>query len=424
MKPVRTALGHVLHRHVQDIVHDALADTRVVLVNGARQAGKSTLTALVAATRRESLTRSLDRPGVLAAAHDDPVSFVEHDGLLVIDEIQRAPELLLPIKYLVDTDPRPGRFLLTGSARLLGLRSLPDALPGRMETIELWPFSQGELEGVRDGFVDAIFQLGPGAAPDCQGTNRRDLAARIARGGFPEAVARTDPRRRSRFFAGYVRDLISRDVQELSEIERADELRRLLQLVASRTGQLLVLESLASDLAVSSRTVRRYLELCEEVFLIKRIPAWSSNLGRRAIATPKVACVDSGIAAHLLGHTEQRLVEFGSPLGSLLEGFVLMELYRQATWAQEEVDVYHYRTKDKVEVDAVLETADGRIAGIEVKASATVSHADFRGLRLLEQHAGEAFAAGVVLYAGAESLSFGPRLKALPVPALWRLGAA
>lgn len=417
-----SAVDQLISRHAHGVVKEALGDTRIVLLNGARQAGKSTLANLVAAGSPGSELRSLDQPQWLSAAQEDPTGFVRHDGLLVIDEIQRAAELFLSLKHEVDSDPRPGRYLLTGSARILGLKQLPDALPGRMETIELWPLSQGEVEGRRDRFVEAVFTLPNGQLPGLPVVERADLAGRIVRGGFPAAVRRRDERRRSRLLAGYVSDLIDRDIRQLADIGRADELRRMLQLAAARTGQLLVAAELANDLGVSGRTVLRYLELCEEVFLIKRIPAWSSNLAKRMINSPKVAFVDSGIAAYLLGQNQARLSHLTSPMiGPLMEGFVLMELARQLTWAEDEIRLYHYRTKDKVEVDAVLETSDGRIAAVEVKASATVTGRDFTGLRHLQSQAGDMFIAGVVLYAGAQSLSFGPRLKALPVSALWEL---
>ncbi len=377
---------------------------------------------MISATAPGAATRSLDEPQWLSAARDDPTGFVQHDALLVIDEIQRAPELFLPVKHQVDTDRRNGRFLLTGSARILGLKQLPDALPGRMETIELWPLSQGEIAGRHDRFAEQIFTLADRGLPSLPHTNRVDLAERITRGGFPAAVTRTDPRRRTRLLAGYVRDMIDRDIREISDIGRGDELRRLLQLVAARTGQLVVAQQLASDLKIAGRTVLRYLELCEEIFLTKRIPAWSSNLGKRVISTPKIAFVDSGIAAYLLGQSAARLSELTSTMiGPLMEGFVVMELARQLTWSNEEIRLFHYRTKDKIEVDAILETNDGRIAAVEVKASATVTSADFRGLRHLESQARGAFTCGVVLYTGTESISFGPRLKALPVSALWHM---
>lgn len=409
-------------RRAKSVIQTALKDTRVVLVNGARQAGKSTLASVLAADSPGSDWRSLDEPQWLSAARQDPTGFVQHDDLLVIDEIQRVPELFLPIKHEVDAHPQPGRYLLTGSARILGLKQLPDALPGRMETIELWPLSQGEIEGLRGGFAERIFTLAEEPLPDLPAVTRQELASRITRGGFPAAVRREDEHRRTRLLAGYLRDLIDRDVRQLSDIGKSDELRRLLQLVAARTGQLVVGSELANDLSVSGRTVNRYLELCEEIFLIKRVPAWSSNLAKRAITSPKVAFVDSGIAAYLLGQSTARLATLTSQtIGPLTEGFITMELARQLTWAQEEIRLYHYRTKDKVEVDAILETNDGRIAAVEVKASATVTSADFAGLRRVERQAGDAFTTGVVLYAGADSISFGPRLKALSVSALWHL---
>lgn len=410
----------LLVRNAQRLVRVALSDTRVVLINGARQSGKSTLAEMVRASVPGAEVRSLDDATWRSAALDDPTAFVRHDNLLVIDEIQRAPELFLSIKHEVDTDRRSGRFLLTGPARILGLKELPDALPGRMETIELWPLSQGEIIGRRDRFAEHLFGLADAPLPDLPPVDRAELAERITRGGFPSAVSRTDAGRRRRLLSGYVRDLVDRDIRELSDITRADELRRLLQLVAARTGQLMIPGQLANDLTVSARTAMRYLELCEEIFLIKRIPAWSSNLGKRVIASPKVTFVDAGIAAYLLGQSAQRLSELTSPMfGPLLEGFVVMELARQLSWADEEILLYHYRTKDGFEVDAVLETNDGRVAGVEVKASSTVNSGDFRGLRHLAEQAGDSFTCGVVLYAGENAVSFGERMKALPISALW-----
>ncbi len=414
-----TPLGRVLPRRAASIVADALADTRVVLVTGARQCGKSTLVR-VQAKDRSAEWRNLDSAVTRQAAASDPTGFVDFGELMVIDEIQRVPELLLAIKEQVDTDPRPGRYLLTGSARVLGLRALPDTLPGRTETIELWPFSQGEIDGLPDGFVDAAF-ADPGALHHTSAVSRGDYAERIVRGGFPEAVARANPARRERFFDSYVADLVARDVSQLSEIERPAQLRALLRLLAARSGQLLVGNALSNDLEVSARTVPRYLSLLEEVFLIKRIPAWSRNVSSRAISTSKVAFVDSGVAANLLDADARSLVRPGGPFGPLLEGFVLMELARQLTWSRRRAELFHYRTKDGTEVDAVLEDRHGRVVGIEVKASSTVRSEDFRGLRHLADRLGADFVAGLVLYTGTQTFPFGPRLRAVPASALWEI---
>ncbi|WP_239103573.1 ATP-binding protein [Microbispora corallina] len=406
-------------RHALKPAADALSDTRVVLVNGARQSGKSTLVRLLAGERTAEW-RTLDAPAVRQAALEDPAGFVAFPDLMVIDEIQRVPELMLAIKEQVDTDPRPGRYLLTGSARVLGLRALPDALPGRMETIELWPFAQGEIDGSPDRFVDAIFAEGA-ELRHTSALSRADYAERVVRGGFPEAVARTTPRRRERFLDSYVSDLVARDVSRLSEIERTAEMRALVRSVAARSGQLLVGSSLGAAIGLSAATVNRYLGLLEEVFLIKRVPAYSRNLGNRAVGTSKVAFVDSGVAANLLGTDARSLVRPESPFGPLLEGFVLMELARQLTWSDERAELFHYRTKDKVEVDAVLENRRGQVVGLEVKASSTVRPDDFRGLRHLAARLGDDFLAGVVLYTGAQTLPFGPRMRAVPVSALWQV---
>ncbi|MGP4101997.1 ATP-binding protein [Nonomuraea sp. KM90] len=399
---------------------EALRDTRVVLINGARQCGKSTLVRLLA-KNQEAEWRNLDTAVTRQSALADPDGFVSFPDLMVIDEIQRVPDLVLAIKAQVDQDPRPGRYLLTGSSRLLGLRDLPDTLPGRMETIELWPFAQGEIDGTADRFVDAIFSEGPMLRHNSQVT-RVDYTERLVRGGFPEAASRDSSRRRGRFFDSYVGDLIARDVRQLAEIERGPQMQALIRLLAARSGQLLVANTLSTELGASASTVNRYLVLLEEVFLIKRIPAWSRNLSNRAVGTPKVAFVDSGVAANMLGTDARGLVRPGGAFGPLLEGFVLMELARQLTWSDELAELYHYRTKDGTEVDAVLENRQGRVVGVEVKAASTVRADDFKGLKHLADRLGDDFVAGVVLYTGTQTLPFGDRMRAMPVSALWEVG--
>lgn len=405
-------------RRAEHLVSEALSDTRVVILNGARQAGKSTLARVAAKAHPNTVVRLLDDPATLRAARDDPAGFVEHEGLMVIDEVQLAPELFRSIKVAVDADPRPGRFLLTGSAQVLALRDLPDALPGRMEIIELWPFSQGEIDRSPDTFVDAAFRQGP-QLNRTSTLRKRDYLDRIVRGGYPEAIRRT-ARRRAAFYDSYLINLIERDVKELAAIERRGELRRLLALLAGHSGGLLVPATLATASGIPRTTLNRYLELLSMVFLIKQIPAWSTNHTQRAIGTPKLAFVDTGIAAHLLGQDATRLGEPDGAAGPMTETLVLMELARQLTWSTERVRLYHYRTKDKVEVDAILETPDGRVIAIEVKAGATVRGEDLAGLRHLAQRLDRRFVAGYVLYTGQQTLPFGDRLRAVPIDALWQ----
>jgi uncharacterized protein len=410
---VRKAIDY-LPRRATELVKEALGDTRVVVVSGARQVGKSTLAEVVLRQSLDGIARFIDDPVARAAATADPVRFIEHDGLMLIDEVQRVPDLWLAIKHLVDRDPRPGRFLLTGSARLLGLRSLPDALPGRSETVELWPFSQGEIDGEPDGFVDAAFVRGADLRAETLGLRRGSYLARAELGGFPEAIQRVTPRRRARFFENYLADLIARDVKQVADIERAGDMRRLVSLLAAQTGGLLSVNRLAGELGITAPTVRSYIEILETIYLIRLVPAWSANVTTRTVATPKVIFIDTGIAHYLttgaVGDTAT---------GGLLENFVLGELARQLTWADTSARLYHYRDRDQYEVDAVLENNAGQIVGIEVKASETVRADDFRGLRLLQRRLGSRFRAGFVLYCGTESLSFGDGLTCLPISALW-----
>nr|WP_217998076.1 ATP-binding protein [Nocardia paucivorans] len=344
----------------------------------------------------------------------DPVAFLDAPGTMLIDEIQRVPELWLAIKNTVDRDPRPGRFLLTASARLLGLSSLPDALPGRSETIELFPLSQGEILGEPDGFIDAVFAEGTRVRAGPSELRRRDYLAIASRGGYPEAVRRSTPRRRTQFFRSYLDDIMSRDVRQVADIQRVSDMRRLVAALAAQSGGLLNYSRPASDLGMPAATVREYVGLLELVYLIRPIPAWSANATTRATATPKLVFTDSGLAAHLLNG-----VANDTTVGGIIETFVLGELTRQSSWSHTMARLHHYRDRDGYEVDAVLEDTIGRIVAIEVKAAETVRAADFRGLRLLQRRLGERFHAGFVLYCGDQQLPFGEGLSCLPISALW-----
>jgi predicted AAA+ superfamily ATPase len=412
---------HLLPRHAQRSVFAALADTRVVVLNGARQTGKSTLARIAAAAFPGSELRYLDEAPVRAAAQADPSLFVRHDGLLVIDEVQRVPDLFLAIKHEVDTDPRPGRFLLTGSARLLGLHEIPDLLPGRTETIELSPLSQGEIDRAPDGFAEAIFRYGTSMRVPASDLRRDGYLERALRGGYPEAVRRADPGRRARFFESYITDLVNRDVRQLTEIERPADMRRLVNLIAASTSSPAVPAAISSRLQLPASTVKRYLNLLDLLFITRHIPAWSTNLTTRAVATPKLVLTDSGLAAHLTGMSLSRGRHPTAPVGPLIETFVLGELARQLAFTDQPVRLYHYRDRDQYEVDAVLESASGEVVACEVKAAETVRSEDFRGIQRLARRIGDQLVAGIVLYAGGQPLPFGDRLRAWPISTLWTL---
>lgn len=409
-------------RHLAPALEAALGDTPVALVVGPRQAGKTTLCRLVA-DRRGARYLSLDDAATLAAASADPAGFIAAlDGPVFLDEIQRAPALLPAIKLAVDRNRAAGRFLLTGSADVLALPRVSESLAGRMEVLTLWSLSQGERAGVREGFIDALFakqKLGP-TGP---GEPRADLIGRALAGGFPEAVARRDPSRRSAWFRSYVTTMLERDVRNLAEIEGLADLPRLLSLVAARSATLLNVAELSRSAALPQTTLSRYLALLERTFLVRRLPAWAGNRARRAIKTPRVWIPDTGLLAHLAGLSPARLAEDPTPLGPLFETFVTSELTKQLAWSRTRAELLHFRTHAGREVDLVIEADDGRLAGIEVRSAATVGGADLKGLAALREVAGKRFQRGVVLYTGREAVPFGSDLWALPVSALWQLGA-
>lgn len=408
----------MIERHITPNVLAALGDTPVVTITGARQAGKSTLAKALGRYGFEADYVTLDDALDRGAALEDPTAFVSgRDRPLIIDEAQRAPDLFLAIKAVVDEDRRPGSFLLTGSANVLTAPRISEALVGRTELIDLWPLSQGELEGRRERFVDRLF-AGRAAGLAVEGESREEIVHRVLAGGYPEAVERPDRGRREEWFRSYVSTMLQREVRELANVAGLVEFPRLLRLLATRSSGLANLSSIGGDLGVPQTTLRRYVALLETVFLVHRIPAWLRNIGRRMVKSPKLYMADSGLMAHLLDADERHLERRPELLGSLLESFVAMELVKQASWSETKPALYHYRTARGEEADLVLERG-GRIVGIEVKAGESVGSDDFRGLRSLAEAAGEDFAAGVVLHTGRGAAPFGPRLHALPVSALW-----
>lgn len=394
-----------------------MTDTPVVLLNGARQTGKTTLAqAMAVGTGAQYLT--LDDSATLALAAGDPTGFIRNlAGPVIIDEIQKAPNLFPAIKLAVDRDRRPGCLLLTGSANVMTLPRLAESLAGRMEIIPLFPFSAGELAGVEEGFLQRLFAGTVAKSVLPQG--RQDIAARLTRGGYPEAIERKAEDRRAAWFASYISTILQRDVRDLARVDALHSLPNLLKILAARAAGLLNLADVGRDAGLPHTTLTRYLALLETVFLVHRLPAWSRNLGQRLVKAPKVHLIDTGLACHLTGTDAQRLTEDRPLLGRLLESFVVGELRKQVSWTAPQTVLYHYRTAGGSEADVVLEKPDGSVAAIEVKAAATVTASDFAALKALRDQLGRQFRAGVVLYLGDQILPFGDRLWLAPVPALW-----
>ncbi len=402
-------------------LREALSDTPAVLINGARQTGKSTLVQSGDVGRENRQYLTFDDPGLLAAARHDPVGFIAGLKLPVtLDEVQHVPELFPVIKTAIDRDRRPGLFLLTGSANVMLLPKLSKSLAGRMEVLTLWPFSQGELRGVRDNFVEILFQRNhanwSGKQPRISWGKLLEI---IVTGGYPPAVARHNPARREAWFESYVMTMLQRDIRELASIADVTAIPRLLSVVATRAGSLLNLADLSRTMGLPQTTLKRYFALLEGTFLVQLLRPWGRNLGKRVIQTPKVYLNDSGLLAHTLGATVDRLQTERSLAGGVLENFVLMELRKQCSWSAISSELFYWRTASGQEVDFVLEDRTGKVAGIEVKAAATLGSNDVRGLQALASAVGKNWTRGVVLYSGAEVIPFAANLHAVPINRLW-----
>ncbi|MGH7727832.1 MAG: ATP-binding protein [Vulcanimicrobiaceae bacterium] len=408
---------------------------------GARQVGKSTLAELAATTppgeplfawsdrqpraggaASATITRyvSLDDATTLAAARADPQGFLgamQADDWTVIDEVQRAPELFVAIKRAVDRDRRPGRYLLTGSTSALFLATMATELAGRIEVIDLWPLAQCEIESVRADFLAAAFD---GRPPQCQSDEPRQATlARAARGGYPEAVARADPARRAAWFGSYVTTVIQREIRSLSAIGDEAAIVRVLRALAMQSGSPRNVQAISQAVALPASTVKRYVDLLEAVYLVKKIAPWSRNIEKRFVKSPKYILTDSGLYGHLLA------ADLGeSRRGLLLEAFVGNELLRLASAEPVPPTLLFFRLQNGAEVDFVLEASDGGLVGVEVKAATSVSRSDFRGLEALREIAGRSFCCGVVVHCGERTLPFGDRLFSVPIAALWQSASA
>lgn len=396
-------------------VEDALADTRVVLLAGPRQAGKTTLARQLADKGRRYLT--LDDATTLAAARSDPTGFVRGLDRATIDEVQRAPDLLLAIKSAVDQDPTPGRFLLTGSANLMTMPRVADSLAGRMETLRLLPLAQAEIRGTEPTFFARALQ---GRAPQANalvlGT---DLVETVLAGGYPEALTRKGWARRQDWALNYVEAIVQRDVRDVAAIDNLDRMPRLLQALAVHSGQLVNHNGVGALVGLNHVTTTKYTGVFEQLFLVRTLPAWSNNALKRLTKTPKLHFVDTGLLAALRGLTPDTLARDRVPFGGLLESFVVSELAKAADWSGERLSFSHYRDKDGAEVDLVIEDRAGRIVGVEVKASATVDGKDFTGLRRLADAVGDRFVQGLVLHDSDQVVPFGEKLWAAPLSSLW-----
>jgi predicted AAA+ superfamily ATPase len=402
-------------RWIEPRIIEALLDTPVILLAGPRQSGKTTLVRQMAAPDMRYLT--LDDELTLLSARNDPVGLIRSLDRAVIDEIQRAPQLLLAIKKSVDEDRRPGRFLLTGSANLMALPTVADSLAGRMETLSLLPLSQSEIEGRTANWIDSAFagRILTVATPALGAT----LVERVLKGGYPEAVIRPTERRRVAWARQYIDAIIQRDVRDIANIEKLDQLPRFLSGLAQTAGQMCNYTQLGGQVGLDSKTAARYTGIFEQMYLLKRVEVWARNRLNRIVKTPKLQFIDAGLLATLMDLGSDEALQDRSRFGHVLETFVYGELLKHTTTSEGDYRLLYYRDADQVEVDVVIENMAGQIMGVEVKAAATVNAGDLRGLKKLASIAGAQFKMGVLLYDGTETLPLGDGLWAAPLSSLW-----
>ena len=402
-------------RWIKPRIAEAMADTPVVLLAGPRQAGKTTLVRQVAENGLRYLT--LDDELTLLSAREDPVGMIRSLDRAVIDEIQRAPALLLAIKKSVDEDRRPGRFLLTGSANLMALPTVTDSLAGRMETLSLLPLSQSEIAGQSTNWIDSVFT---GQLPRPGSSARTDdLAGRVLRGGYPEAISRSTARRRTAWARQYLDAILTRDVRDVAGIEKLDQLPRFLRALSQTAGQMCNYTQLGGQVGLDGKTAAKYISVFEHMYLLKRVDVWARNRLNRVVKAPKLQFIDAGLLTTLLDLTPDEVEKDRTRFGNVLETFVFGELLKHTTTAESDYRLLYYRDADKVEVDVVIENAVGQVVGVEIKSAATVKEGDLRGLRKLAGLAGDSFKMGVLLYDGDETMPLGDGIWAAPLSTLW-----
>lgn len=404
-------------RFVKTNINEALLDTPVIFIMGPRQGGKTTLAKEVIG--KDWVFISLDDETQLVAAKKDPVGFIRELNArhIVIDEIQREPRLLLAIKQAVDEDRKPGRFLITGSANALLMPQVVDSLAGRIEVVRLNTLSECEIKSVKSSFLEKLMQGKKLEVTELR--IRKYLIERIFTGCFPEPFARSGERRKVAWYKQYLNTMIHKDIKDLQYIDSPTDMLNLLKLIAHYSGKLINFQELSGKIGLSALTVKKYIALLEHLFFVEQLPAWHTNDYKRLVKTPKIHMVDTGLICSIRNISTEFLSSMPTQLGPLLETFVVNELRKQEVWLEEDLMFYHYRDKDKVEVDCIIENASGDCFAIEVKASATIGPEDFKGINRFKTVAKDRFKVGVLLYDGDNTIGFGENMYAVPIAALW-----
>lgn len=397
---------------------------RVIVINGPRQSGKTTLLSQYQ-ERHGGTIISLDNDELLRWAVNDPRTVSETTPKpVIIDEVQRAGDpLVLAIKYLVDRDNSKGQFVLAGSTRFLTVPTLSESLAGRAGFVNLWPFSTSERVGLlNDDLADILIDSPQDLINHRESTwTRADYLDLMCTGGYPEVIALETGEQRRAWFVDYIQTVAQRDVKQFTEIQHGEMIPKLLSLVAARTGSTTSHTDLSRSVELSQPTIRNYLSYLDTVFLMNTVGAWSANLSTKAAKTPRRYITDSGLAAYLMGSTPGSLAEPTNHMsGPLVETFVANELTKIIADNSRGTTLQYFRDRDGREIDFILESMDGRMTAIEVKATTSVKDNDFRHLIWLRDKMGDRFTGGIVFHLGPYALSFGDRLLAVPISALWR----
>lgn len=408
----------MIERKIKQKLLEALTDSPVVLIHGARQTGKSTLVKSLAENEYPAKYITFDDTGILSAAQFNPQDFISaYDENLVIDEVQRVPGIFLAIKSLIDKNRKAGRFILTGSSNVLLLPKVSESLAGRIEILNLFPLSQSEINNIKNNFIDKLFESN--FKPDNTARRKNDIVNRVLTGGFPEMLLRKDRDRQNAWFKSYITTILQRDVRDIANIEKLSELPKLLSLFAARAGTLLNFAELSRSSTIPQTTLKRYVALLEAIFMIYQLPAWSCNLSKRLIKTPKLYLIDTGLLSHLIGFEADKIHSDSLSWGRLLENFVLNELIKQASWSRFNLSLHHFRSVSGQEVDFIIERSDGKLVAVEVKATAKINASDFNTIKVFADETGKKFIRGIVFYTGNEAIPFAKNMHAIPIQSLW-----
>jgi predicted AAA+ superfamily ATPase len=397
-------------------IEEAIKTRRVLLLSGPRQCGKTTLAKQL--VTKSIVYRTLDNAAIRTLAESDPHSFVEHTHqMLIIDEVQRAPALLSAIKIVVDENTRPGQFLLTGSANIQSLPSMQESLAGRVRKIRLRPLSQGELSGAAPIFLDKAFEQ-TFVQNHSTYLNRKTMLEMAFRGGFPEAIKLND-KDRQQWHRDYISALLERDLKDIARIHQHHAMQELVSILAGWSSKFMDIAAISSGLSIRRPTIESYINALETLYIVERIQPWTRTDYERVGKQTKLYMTDSGLMASILRWRKTQVELDADRIGKLIETFIFNELAALVDVSNSKYELFHYRDRERREIDFIIERDDQALLGIEIKAASSISAADFKHLKWFRDNiAKNRLFIGIVLYAGELAGKMGENLWAVPFSAL------